>query len=228
MKIHFFQHVPFEGPGTIRQWAESRGHKVSTTRFFHGELPPDVDKIDWLIIMGGPMSANDENSCPWLRKEKHYISRAVKSELRVLGICLGAQLMASALGAKVFPNAQREIGWFPVKLTERGIGSAIFSGFPEQFTAFHWHGETFDLPEGAEQLAETTACKNQAFSCSRALALQFHFEVEKQGVESLVRNCGDELKDSPYIQKADSILDAGAPYEEIKSRMFQLLDRMEK
>lgn len=228
MRIHYFQHIPFEGLGTIRKWAGSKKYPVTVTQFFQGDKPPAIEKIDWLIIMGGPMGVYDEKAYPWLVEEKKYIAEAIKHERKVLGICLGAQLIVSVLGAKVYPNHQKEIGWFPVNLTEEGKASKILSDFPEEFIAFHWHGDTFDLPKGSHQLVKSEACKNQAFSYeNNVLAFQFHLEVERENVELLIKNCGSELHKAPFIQSSEQILDVKNGYENIRKKMFQILNQME-
>jgi GMP synthase-like glutamine amidotransferase len=229
MKIHYLQHVTFEGPGIILKWAESKGYSVTATRFFRGDDPPLMEDFDLLIIMGGPMGVYDEHKFPWLAEEKQFISETINKKRKVLGICLGAQLIASALGAKVYPNAQKEIGWFPVKLTEAGKSSGFFTGFQEIFSAFHWHGDTFDLPEGAHRLAESEACRNQAFAYgSNVLALQFHLEVERENIELLVKNCGSELHGAPFIQSADQMLMINYEFDQIRNNMLRILDRMER
>jgi GMP synthase-like glutamine amidotransferase len=229
MRIHYFQHVPFEGLGTIQNWIESHGHSLSITQFFHDDTLPKIDDIDWLIIMGGPMGVYDESTFPWLVKEKEFISEAIRQNKKVLGICLGAQLIASALGAKVYPNVQKEIGWFPVNLTETGKKSPLFKSFPEQIEVFHWHGDTFFLPEGARCLAESEACKHQAFSFEKhVLGLQFHLEVERNNVELLVQNCGNELHKAPFIQSAESMLNTHHYFDGIRQSMYHVLDRLEE
>lgn len=229
MNIHYFQHIPFEGLGSIQQWTESHDHTLSVTQFFRDDAFPKIEDIDWLIVMGGPMGVYDENIFPWLVKEKEFISEAIRQNKKVLGICLGAQLIASALGAKVYPNAQKEIGWFPVRVTPDGKSSSFFKNIPQQFTAFHWHGDTFDLPEGARLLAESEACKHQAFSFdNHVLGLQFHLEVERNSVELLVQNCGNELQDAKFIQSAESMLNTNHYFDGIRQSMYHILDRLEE
>jgi GMP synthase-like glutamine amidotransferase len=229
LNIHYIQHVPFEDLGTIQQWIITHGHSLSVTQFFRDDALPRIEDIDWLIVMGGPMGVEDENKFPWLIKEKDFISDAIRQNKKVLGICLGAQLIVSALGAKVYPNAQKEIGWFPVRVTPDGKSSSLFKNIPQQFTAFHWHGDTFDLPEGAHWLAESEACRHQAFSFDKhVLGLQFHLEVERYNVELLVQNCGNELQKAPFIKSAESILNANHWFEEIRLTMDHILDRLEE
>jgi GMP synthase-like glutamine amidotransferase len=193
MNIHWLQHVPFEGLGCIEPWLEKIGHDVSCTRLWAGERLPDIGNVDGLVVMGGPMGVYDEAICPWLAEEKAFIKKSIAQNTPVLGICLGAQLIAEALGAPVKKNRQREIGFFPVA----GDGKI----FPAEFTAFHWHGDTFGIPEGAVYLASSAACVNQAFIYKdNVLALQFHLETTEQSLLSLYEHCQDEVTGGPFIQ----------------------------
>ncbi|MDR2848939.1 MAG: type 1 glutamine amidotransferase [Verrucomicrobiota bacterium] len=226
MRVHVFQHVPFEGLGSLAPWLAARGAGVSLTRFDDEPCPqpPPPDAFDALIVLGGPMSVNDEARLPWLREEKRRVAEAVTGGKAVLGVCLGAQLIAAALGARVFPNAQREIGWFPV-FGEAGGGPLAF---PRESLAFHWHGETFDLPPGAVRLARSAACANQAFRIGRRVAgLQFHLETTPAGVAALVEHCRDELLPGPSVQGEVALLAAGADcYAAANARMAALLDEL--
>jgi GMP synthase (glutamine-hydrolysing) len=229
MRIHYFQHVPFEGLGIIQPWAELRGHTLNVTQFFRGDKPPKIEDIDWLIIMGGSMGVYDEKIHTWLGEEKKFIAQAIQQQRTVLGICLGAQLIASALGAKVYSNAEKEIGWYPIQLTADGKKSKFFQNFPGHFTAFHWHGDTFDLPKGARWLAESEACKHQAFSLSNnVLGLQFHLEVARENVVLLIKNCGHQLYNAPFIQAADQMLSQDNYFKEMDKKMIQILEQCEK
>jgi GMP synthase-like glutamine amidotransferase len=228
MRIHYFQHVPFEGLGNIEEWIKVRGHSLSVTHFYNNEAPPKLNDIDWLIVMGGPMGAYEDNIYPWLAAEKRFISQAINKGVKVLGICLGAQLIAAALGAKVYPNAYKEIGWFSINLTQDGGTSALFQGLPAEILVFHWHGDTFDLPSGAKHLAETIACKNQAFSYgNHVLALQFHLDVKKDNIEEWVQNGANELVKAPYIQTPEEMLAQENQFVIIEKYMRQILDNLE-
>ncbi|MBI4388853.1 MAG: type 1 glutamine amidotransferase, partial [Nitrospinae bacterium] len=174
MRLHYLQHVPFEDLANIEVWARNKGHRISQTRFFANEPLPPVEAFDWLVVLGGPMNIYEEDRYPWLADEKRFIAQAVERKKVVLGICLGAQLLADVLGGKVVKNAHKEIGWFPVSLTGEGQRSAVTRNLPQRFPAFHWHGDTFHLPTGCERLAESEACANQAFAYQgRAVGLQF-------------------------------------------------------
>jgi len=207
MRAHYFQHAPFEGLGSIEPWLKKAGCEITSTRFYESAKLPDLKTIDLLVVMGGPMSVNDEDRFPWLVAEKQFIWDAIAKSKPVLGICLGAQLIAGALGAGVYSNKAKEIGWFPV----HGIKSndqSIFE-FPESIKVFHWHGETFDLPSGATLLAKSDACENQAFQVGKSvIGLQFHLETTPQAARTLVSNCRDELIPAPFIQAEKEILSA--------------------
>ncbi|MCK5862638.1 MAG: gamma-glutamyl-gamma-aminobutyrate hydrolase family protein, partial [Candidatus Hydrogenedentes bacterium] len=176
MRAHYLQHVPFEGLGSIESRLHSSGYEISSTQLFESPEFPALEEIDLLLVMGGPMSVNDEEIYPWLSQEKEFIRRAIDMKKPVLGVCLGAQLIANVLGARVYQNSEKEIGWWPVHGTP--VPSSSLFQFPASIQAFHWHGETFNLPAGATLLASSTACKNQAFQIGTSvIGLQFHLET---------------------------------------------------
>lgn len=203
MNVHVFQHVPFEDIGSMALWCEAHNAQVTYTRFFESDTLPDLETIDLLIVMGGPMSVNDEGVFPWLKAEKVFIREAVTRGMAVVGLCLGAQLIANALGARVYSNGLKEIGWFPVQ-GMRGGGETFH--FPQETTVFHWHGETFDLPPNAVHIARSSVCKHQAFQVgANVIAFQFHLETTPACVADMIQHCGDELVDETYIQGADEM-----------------------
>ena len=223
MRAHYFQHVPFEGLGSIESWLKKSGFKITSTRFYESAKLPDLKTIDLLVVMGGPMSVNDEDRFPCLVAEKQFIWDAIAKSKPVLGICLGAQLIASALGAGVYPNKVKEIGWFPIQGIESN-DQPIFE-FPESINVFHWHGETFDLPLDAIRLAKSDVCENQAFQFGKSvMALQFHLETTPASAQALVTNCQDELIPAPFIQTEEKILSANpAHYKSINDLMDTVL-----
>jgi GMP synthase-like glutamine amidotransferase len=222
MNAHYLQHVPFEGLGSIRSWLEEAGYHISSTLFFQSQELPSPEAVDVLVVMGGPMSVHDERIHPWLAAEKRFIRAMIDSGKPVLGICLGAQLIACAMGAGVYPNPVKEIGWFPIegcRPPERGIFH-----FPPSVDVFHWHGDTFDLPEGAYHLAQSRACKNQAFQIGRSvIGLQFHLEMTPPGIVELVRHCRNELVPSSFVQPEREILSTDP---EKCRQTNQLMDRV--
>jgi len=224
MRAHYLQHVSFEGLGSIESWLKCKGYEITCTRLFDGQALPDIRDIDFLIIMGGPMSVHDEAEYPWLLEEKAFVRSAIEAGKKVLGICLGAQLIACVRGARVFPNAVKEIGWFPIKgvLTDDHYAFK----FPEQAEAFHWHGETFDLPQGAVHLAQSEACKHQAFQIgSHVMGLQFHLETTPDSARALIEHCGNELVVGKFIQAEIELLSADeARYVAINDLMAGVLE----
>jgi GMP synthase-like glutamine amidotransferase len=210
--------------GSIANWLNARGASVSWTRFHDASavLPSPAD-VDFLIVLGGPMSVNDEAVLPWLVEEKRFIGEFVRADKPVLGICLGAQLMANALGARVYPGPQKEIGWFPIEGLP--VPEGCFA-FPEIAEVFHWHGETFDLPAGAVRLARSAVCANQAFQYGpRAIALQFHLETTPESANEITTHCGNELIDAPYVQDEATLRSASAEsYAAINRMMASVLD----
>lgn len=227
MRIALLQHVPFEGPAAIADWAMARGAGIAVTHLYRDEPLPPLAQFDMLVAMGGPMSANDEARYAWLTPEIALVSCAIDAGKILLGVCLGAQIIAKALGAKVYAAKQKEIGWFQVKRTE--AVHSLFEGLPAAFDAFHWHGETFDLPPGAVRLAETASTPNQAFAVSgRVLGLQFHIEATPASVADLLQNAADEIGAGPFQQGPDAIragIGACASLEPLLGRVLNNLTR---
>ena len=227
MLIHSIHHVPFEGLGSIERWIQQKGHKLTSTRPYLRQPFPPSEEIDLLIVMGGPMNIYEEDIYPWLAEEKRYIGRTIDQGGRVLGICLGAQLLADVLGARVYQGKHKEIGWFPVETTAAAAASAVFRGFPKSTMAFHWHGDTFDIPRGAQHIARSTACENQAFIYDeRIVGLQFHLETTPESAGQMIANCGDELVSGPYIQDVGTTLADRKRFEVINMLMQGLLLRL--
>ncbi len=194
MRVVTFRHVPFEDLGWIHHALEDCGIGVDFPDLFReGAAAPDITNAAGLIFMGGPMSANDP--LPYIQQEIRWICQAVERGQPVLGVCLGAQLIAKALGARVYANPTKEIGWFDVHLTDAGREDALLSGLDDPETVFHWHGETFDLPQGASWLAYSERCRHQAFRIgSKVYGLQFHLEVTPEMIADWClqdANCGD-------------------------------------
>ena len=202
MQLHYLQHVPFETPAYCLDWAKENDVAVSATHLYRGDVLPTIDLFDALIVMGGPMGVHDEADYPWLAGEKQFLTEVVESGKKILGICLGAQLLAHVLGANVVKNKVKEIGWFPVEK----LNHPFFDTWPKSIFVFHWHGDRFEIPEGAELLAASEGCDNQAFLYqNQVLGLQFHLESTAESIHALIQNCGDELVPAPYIQTKEAI-----------------------
>ena len=224
MRIHSLEHAPFEGPGRIAAWATERGHTLSRTALYDGEAPPALEAFDLLVIMGGPMSIHEHRNHPWLPMEKDFLKAAIAARKPILGICLGAQLLADVLGGKVFQNPVKEIGWFPVRMLDR---SAPFAAFPERLTVMHWHGDTFTIPEGARWVAESDGCANQAFvHGDRVVALQFHIELEKVGIEDLAAASLDEAGTAPFIQSREQLITPPPESSAAGAALYAVLDEL--
>ena len=229
LRVHCLQHVAFEGPGRIAHWLEQRGHHLSLTHPYRGETLPKVDSFDWLVIMGGPMNVYEHRTYPWLMQEKLFIESAIKADKTILGICLGAQLLADVLGGKVFQNREKEIGWWPIQFSPFDFSREFFGETAPEETVFHWHGDTFSPPPGARALAFSAGCSDQAFAFgSRVVGLQFHIESTLATIEALIEHCGGELKPARYIQTAQEIRGNQAHYASNQKFLHTLLEHLER
>lgn len=227
MHFHVFQHVSFEGPAEIGRWAALHGHDMTCTHFHRGDSVPPRHDYDWLIVLGGPMGVADEARYPWLAPERRFIAEAIAKGRTVLGICLGAQLIARALGAVVRKNPCKEIGWFPVYRDPALAGTLLSGVFPDEVEVFHWHGDTFDLPAGAVPVASSAACRNQGFVLNdRVVGFQFHLETRPEAAASLVRHCSADLDDSASVQGAEEILADPAKFHVINKVLHDVLTRL--
>lgn len=224
MRVHWLQHADFEDLGCIAPWLAALGITPGRTRLYAGEPPPPVEAIDWLIVMGGPMNIYEYERHPWLRAEKAFIKNALVAEMKLLGICLGAQLIADALGGPVARNAHSEIGWFPLKRRETAQASKFFSDFPETFTAFHWHGDSFAIPPGANSLMASEACANQAYEMAgRIAAIQFHLEVTAANARIWFEQ--ERPATARYVQTPEEILSDVSRFADNNRLMFRLLEK---
>ena len=228
MRIQVLQHVPFEGPAGIADWASDRGHALSITHVYRGDPLPPQDAFDCLVVMGGPMGIYDETAHPWLVPEKAFLGAAIAADKVITGVCLGAQLLADALGARVYRNTHKEIGWLPIELTPEGAADPVFGPLAPGMEVYHWHGDTFPLPPGAKHLARSVGCEHQAFLYrGRVLGIQFHLETTPASLSALVANCADEIVPGPYVQDAATMQAATpADYARMHTALFGLLDRL--
>jgi GMP synthase-like glutamine amidotransferase len=227
MHVHWLQHANYEDLGCIAPWLEAHGHTHSATLLHQGEQPPGIETFDALIVLGGPMNIYQHAEYPWLIDEKRLIRAAIDSGRRVLGICLGSQLIADVLGVpgetNVVRNAETELGFFPVTCSAEGRRHPLFAGLAETFTAFHWHGDTYRLPAGAVNLASSAACAQQAFAWDglRVLGLQFHLEV----TQAAARNWFLDLpaEHGPWVQTPAAVLTNDAAFAANNAAMVTVL-----
>ena len=203
MRIHFIQHMPFEYPASIADWAAEKNYISTYTKVFENATFPSTDEFDMLVIMGGVMGVYEEDKYEWMTSEKLFIKESIIAEKKILGICLGAQFIAEVLGAKVFPHTTKEIGWLPVqKVTQHKLTDKL----PQIFTTFHWHGDTFTLPKDAIHLFRTEACKQQGFVYkNHVVGLQFHAEIKEDLLNGMTENERAELIKDSYVQTEDEI-----------------------
>lgn len=225
-RIHWLQHAEHEELGCIGPWLKQRGHRVTRSRLYLAEPVPAAGDFDWLIVMGGPMNIYEHERYPWLVPEKALIRDACVTNKKILGICLGAQLVADALGARVSRNAHQEIGFFDVSLADEGGSYSLFADFPAVFPAFHWHGDTFSIPDGCQNLMKSDACVNQAFACGdRVVGIQFHLEVTRPDAARWLAL--EQLEPERYVQPAAEILRDSARFDANNALMLRLLERLE-
>ncbi len=224
LNIQCIKHAHFENEGFIAEWIKRKDHQLNSTHIWLDEPFPLPDSIDGLIIMGGPMSVNDEEQYHWLKEEKQFIAQVIQKKIPVLGICLGAQLIANVLGAQVLKAPQKEIGWWPI------------TTFPSNYwetnkilTTFLWHGETFTLPKNATLLASSEAIAHQGFSYGeKVVGIQFHPEVTPEGIKNLIQNCCSDLTQGKFIQTADEMFSNKSFFEDNKKLLFALLEKLFK
>lgn len=224
MRIHSFQHVDFEGLGSIEDDLIARAFTLTTTHWYRGDHAPSVHSFDALIVMGGPMSIYDEAIYPWLAEEKRVIKAAITEGKIVIGICLGAQLIADALGARVTRNLHKEIGWLPLKIQASASDHPIARILGNYADVFHWHGDTFAIPAGATHIASSEACANQAFVYhDKVYGFQFHLETTPASAAALIENCGEDIDGSLYTQSAQTILESGKRFTAINEAMSEII-----
>jgi GMP synthase-like glutamine amidotransferase len=223
MRLLFLQHDPLDGPGALMEWAESRGHSIAFCLICQDVPLPPLESFDLMVSLGGPMGAYEESKHPWLRTEKEYLRQATRAGKKILGLCLGCQLLADALGGKAFRHTCKEFGWQPIEILPQG---AEWFGTSGLFMAFQWHGDTYSLPPGAIQLATNGACEQQAFLIgNQILGLQFHLEWTEQMARDALAEPGVAPPKSPFVQSPEEILSDLTLFESGKRRFFLMMDR---
>lgn len=227
MRIHLLQHVHYEGPGCIRNWCSEHNLSLIIIHLYRGEPLPNPREVDFLIVMGGPMSIDDAHQHPWLLAEQDLIRYCIEQGKTLLGICLGAQMIAHCLGAHITKNPNKEIGWYPLQRHDDITSHPLANIFPPHFDAFHWHGDTFSLPADSLFLASSEACRHQGFIYhDRVVALQFHLEMNLESAQQLITHGHADLVPAPYIQSSTEILSQPERFKLAQQRMIYLLNYM--
>lgn len=217
MRINVLQHTPNEGPGSIQDWAHAKGHQMYIYHPYQFGHFPSADETDMLVILGGPMSPNDD--LPWIKQERDLIKQLLANNTPIFGACFGAQQIVKTLGYQVTKGPAKEVGWAPVYRK-----SEVIPGLPSQLTALHWHEEMFEIPDGADLLFSSDNLENQGFVLNHhVVGLQFHFEPKEDNVREMVVNDFPYIEGSVLNQTADEILARQVPAEN-KNVMFQILD----
>ena len=225
MRIHYLQHVPFEDIGSMRDDFETRGFSLTSTHWYRGDTPPAMESFDALIVMGGPMGIYDYQEHPWLVTEKQLIREAVNAGKILLGICLGAQLIADVLGGKVTRNPSKEIGWFPLEILPDAVNDPVGVILARNPEVFHWHGDTFALPETARWIAKSGGCQHQAYCVdNRIWGFQFHLETTTESAGALIRHCASDIDGSRYTQSAETMLADREKFMRINRAMSDVLN----
>jgi len=233
LKIHCLQHLKKETLENIGTRIVQKGHTITKTLLYEEPFFPDPEEFDMLLIMGDTMSVYQEEEYPWLKPEKEFVRKVIKSGKPVLGSCFGAQMIAEVLGGKVTKNRFKEIGWHTVRSLERkSPSSSISSELPycisNSFTAFMWHGDTFEIPAGAVKLFESEACPNQGFIYNgNVLGLQFHPEADNHWIRNLIDDSAHELVERKYIQSKKDIFGQENLLEGSRYLDYSLMDWFE-
>jgi GMP synthase (glutamine-hydrolysing) len=227
MKVHALIHAAFEKAGVVEDWCLKNKYEFKETNSYLKESLPSIDEFDFLVIMGGPQSPRDFERYPYLKNEITLIKQAIDNNKLVLGFCLGAQLIAEALGAPTQSSPEKEVGVFPVQLTEEGRKDPLFVDFPAEFPVIHWHYDMPSLAEGAVLLAASAGCPHQAFRYkSKVYGFQFHMEITKKLAKGLILNCPEDLKASRFTQSVKDFL--ANDFEAINQKMELILDRLKE
>ncbi|GMW00005.1 MAG: aminotransferase [Candidatus Hydrogenedentota bacterium] len=225
MRLVYLQHVDAEDLANIEPWATAKGFAIRGVPMHRGGVLPDVQDLDWLVVMGGPMNIHEHDAHPWLVSEKAFIRACIEVGKTVVGVCLGGQLIADVLGGPVTRNEYKEIGWWPVNLTDEGAALPLFEGFPKEFVAFHWHGDTFATPPGAVRVIESEGCANQAYLYGdRVLGLQFHLEESTAAVDQLLKHFEHEMTPGRYVQSPEQVREGQLYIPAMNKLLYKMLD----
>lgn len=225
MNILCITHADFETPGVIEGWAKQRGYSFTICRPYQGENCLNTAAFDFLIVMGGPQSPLEPEKDPYLKDEMTLITQAIVKDKIVLGFCLGAQLIGEALGGKTTRSSEKEVGVYPLSLTEEGLRDPVLEGFPKSFLAIHWHNDMPGETKDSVILAHSQGCPRQILRyTSKVYGFQCHLEITKEGIQEMIKACPDDLKPSRFTQTPDELLEQD--YGAVNQLMIKILDRL--
>ena len=217
MIVNVLQHTPNEGPGSIQKWAHLHHHEFYVYHPYQFGILPTAEETDFLVILGGPMSPNDD--LPWIKQERQLIKKLLARNVPILGICYGAQQIVKTLGYQVKKAPVKEVGWGPVT-----VQTDMIKGLPHELTVLHWHEEMFEIPQGAKILFSNDNLQNQGFVLGKqAVGLQFHLEPEEDNLKEIVVNDAQYISGSVFQQTAEQIISAPIPPAN-EAAMFSILD----
>lgn len=226
MRIHYIQHVPFEGIGYIETWLQQHQHPITSTKVWEGSAFPSVDDFDALIVMGGPMGVYEDHQYHWLPDEKNFIFDAIQTEKTILGICLGAQLLACVLSTTIYTNKHKEIGWFPITILP-SFGKWLGADVLKELTVFHWHGDKFDIPYGGENHAFSEGCSHQLFTFGdKMIGIQFHLEATPETVDAMINNGASLQANGAYVQDGEMMVRETTYFKDANGLMAKILSRL--
>jgi len=224
MNILCIMHADFETPGVIQDWAVSRNFKFQIEKPYQGEILSPISDYDLLIIMGGPQSPIEVEKFPYLRDEIEIISSAIKQDKKILGFCLGAQLIGEALGAKTVRSPEKEVGVYPIMLSENGVHDPLFTNLDSSFNVVHWHNDMPGLTEDSTILASTIGCPRQVVKYGKRIyGFQCHLEITKEGIQQMIRSVPEDLRPSKFTQSETELL--GHDYSIINNNMVRILNK---
>lgn len=225
MKIHYIIHASFEMPGAIEEWVKQKKYRSTETHVYKGEKLPQIWEFDFLIIMGGPQSPLELDKYPYMRDEIALAQQAIANKKAVLGICLGAQIIAEALGVETQRSPNKEIGAYPIELTAEGLVDPLFKKFPQKFDVMHWHNDMPGIPAGARLLAKSEGCPQQAFAYGdRVYGLQFHMEINYALAKEMIEHCPNDLQPNRFVYSANELL--AIDYAPINDKMHIALNHL--
>lgn len=226
MRLHVIVHAPFEKLGAIKNWAKDKAHTITETHIYNNENLPPQNEFDFLIVMGGPQSPLQTGKFPYLLDEIAFIKSTVKAKKPIIGICLGAQLIGEALGAKTEKSEFKEIGLYPVQLTKEGLEDPVFKTFGREFNVMHWHNDMPGIAKNAVLLAKSKGCAHQAFRYGdRIYGLQFHLEMTSEILHDLIGNCEKDLTPNKYVRSKEEMVLIDFTFT--NEKMYKLLNHLE-